>query len=285
MLLKNIQPFVRHVRHFTISDNTPSAYKDVKTRDNRIFFVTNGQGEIRIEGENAPLEKGTLALIRSGKSYRITPNPKLSVIVINFDFTEDFSAIKQSFHPFSADFPGILENITFEDTELLSSHIVLPDHPDLYERIRSLTNDFPEKNEWRDAFLSSSVKALIIDIVRAASNTISRRTKSPLVENVIRYMKEHYSERVENETLAERFHFTSVYINRLFKAELGISLRQYLITLRIDTAQELLTSSEYSPYEVALSVGFEDYPHFSKTFKKLTGKTPREYQHVALIKI
>ena len=37
MLLKDIDPFVRHIRHFTISELSPSAGKDVKTRDNRIF--------------------------------------------------------------------------------------------------------------------------------------------------------------------------------------------------------------------------------------------------------
>lgn len=277
MLLHSIQPFVRHVRHFTISDNTPSARKDVKTRDNRLFFVTGGDGEISVEGKATSLTRDTLVLIRAGKSYRITPQPKVSVIVVNFDFTDNFSSIKQSFHPFSADFPGVLENVSFEDTPLLVSHLVLRSCPEFNERIRALTNDFSSNAEWREAFLSASLKAIVIDAVKTASDT-AEKIRSPLVKNIVCYMREHYSERVENETLAEHFHFTSVYLNRIFKSEMGVSLRQYLISLRVDIAKELLSFGEYSPYEVALSVGFEDYPHFSKTFKRLTGKTPKEYQ-------
>ena len=90
-------------------------------------------------------------------------------------------------------------------------------------------------------------------------------------------MREHYSERVENETLSEHFHFTSIYINRVFKRETGTSVRQYLIALRIDIAKELLSSGEYTPSATANLTGFDDYPHFSKTFKKFTGKSPKEY--------
>ena len=277
MLLKNIEPFVRHVRHFVISDNTPSASKDVKTRDNRLFFITDGEGEISVEGEAISLTRDTLILIRAGKSYRITPKPKVSVIVVNFDFTDNFSSIKQSFQPFSVNFPGALENVIIEDTALLASHLVLRACPEYNERIRALTNDFSCNSEWRDAFLCASVKAIIIDAVKTASDT-AEKIRSPLVKEIVRYMREHYSERVENETLAEYFHFTSVYLNRVFKSEMGVSLRQYLISLRVDMAKELLAFGEYSPHEVALSVGFEDYPHFSKTFKRQTCKTPKEYQ-------
>ena len=52
MLLKDIDPFVRHIRHFTISELSPSAGKDVKTRDNRIFYVTDGDGSIDFGGNN-----------------------------------------------------------------------------------------------------------------------------------------------------------------------------------------------------------------------------------------
>ena len=143
---------------------------------------------------------------------------------------------------------------------------------------------FYDSDEWRDAFLSATLKAIIIDIARSAADTAHSRKRSPLVEDVIRYMREHYSERVENETLSKHFHFTSVYINRLFKQETGISLHKYLIALRVDVAKELIASGEYSPSEAAIATGFEDYPHFSKTFKALTGKSPTDYREAFTLK-
>ena len=278
MLIKDISPFIRHARHFTLSCATPSAFKDVRTRDNRIFCVTEGEGRIVIEGKKYELKPDTLILIRSGEHYRLEPSGKVSVTVINFDFTENFSTIKQSFHPFSSDFPGVLENVTFDDALFLSSHVVIPSAHHLYDQLSRICGEFYEGGEWRDAYLGAMLKAVIIDLVRTASDTATHRGRSRLVEDVIRYMREHYSERVENETLSEYFHFTSVYINRVFKREMGVSLRQYLIALRVDIAKELIASGECSPSEAAIATGFDDYPHFSKTFKALTGKTPKEYR-------
>lgn len=278
MLLKDISPFVRHVRHFTISDSTPSSGKDVKTRDNRLFFVTDGQADITIEGKEYQLKRDTLLVIRSGKSYRIIPRKKVSVIVVNFDFTEDFSSITQSFHPFSADFPGVLEDITFDDAADLNDHLITHDGARYENRVRSLLTEFFGKDEWKSAFLGATVKAIILDLARLSALTAKKNcSTSHLVSEVISYLKEHYSERVENETLSEHFHFTSIYINRVFKRETGTSVRQYLIALRIDIAKELLSSGEYTPSATANLTGFDDYPHFSKTFKKFTGKSPKEY--------
>ena len=284
MLLKDIQPFVRHIRHFPISDVTPSAGKNVRTRDNRIFFVTDGQGYITVDDRSYSLKRDTLVLIKAGETYRIDPDKKLTVTVINFDFTENFSHIKQSFSPFSADFPGVLEDISFSDTSAFSSHAVVDNGACFADRIRSLIGGFYDSDEWRDAFLSATLKAIIIDIARSAADTAHSRKRSPLVDEVIRYMREHYSERVENETLSKHFHFTSVYINRLFKQETGISLHKYLIALRVDVAKELIASGEYSPSEAAIATGFEDYPHFSKTFKALTGKSPTDYREAFTLK-
>ena len=278
MLLKDISPFVRHVRHFTISDSTPSSGKDVKTRDNRLFFVTDGQADITIEGKEYQLKRDTLLVIRSGKSYRIIPRKKVSVIVVNFDFTEDFSSITQSFHPFSADFPGVLEDITFDDATDLNDHLITHDGARYESRVRSLLTEFFGKDEWKSAFLGATVKAIILDLARLSALTAKKNcSTSHLVSEVISYLKEHYGERVENETLSEHFHFTSIYINRVFKRETGTSVRQYLIALRIDIAKELLSSGEYTPSATANLTGFDDYPHFSKTFKKFTGKSPKEY--------
>ena len=258
MLLKDIDPFVRHIRHFTISELSPSAGKDVKTRDNRIFYVTDGDGSIRVGKSLSPLKRDSLVYVRAGVSYRITP--------------------EQSFHPFDKDFPGTLEEISFDDTDAFSSHLILDSSKKYDSQIRGMLSEFHGKGEWRDAFLCATLKALFLDIARRESIGASGKNKpSQLVSDIVEYLRLHYSERVENETLAEHFHFTSVYLNRVFKREMGTSIHQYLIALRVDIAKALLSSGEYTPSEAAEAVGFDDYPHFSKTFKRLSGISPNKY--------
>jgi two-component system response regulator YesN len=68
------------------------------------------------------------------------------------------------------------------------------------------------------------------------------------------------------------------YFGNLFKKTTGISFAQYVTNLRIEKAKELFQNPYAKVYEIAQSVGFEDYTYFSKTFKKVTGSSPSEYR-------
>ena len=93
MLLKNMIPFVRFARHRVISPISSDAFRCVQTRDNRLFFVTNGVGKINVEGERYPLERATVALIPAGCKYSLNPDSSMKLIIINFDYTDNFSLI------------------------------------------------------------------------------------------------------------------------------------------------------------------------------------------------
>lgn len=278
MLLKNIIPFVRFARHRVISPISSDAFRCVQTRDNRLFFVTDGVGKINVEGESYPLERATVALIPAGCKYSLNPDSSMKLIIINFDYTDNFSLIKQSFHPFSSDYPGALEKISFDDAPFLSQPIVLSDANVTESKLRNIANEFSEDFVWRDEHLSAYMKAVITDVVLLKSRGSDMlNSVSPLVKNIIAFLKENYAQPIDGDTLSMQFNFSVAYINRIFKKEKGVTVHKYLVQLRINIASRLLSSGEYLPTEVAAIVGFEDYPHFSKTFKQMIGVGPREY--------
>ena len=278
MLLKDIEPYVRYARQFAIMSGMPSVLRSVRTRDNRIFFVVGGNGVIYIEEQSYTLRQHTLVVLRAGEEYRIEPEDRLTLIVVNFDFTSEFSAIRHSFSPYSSDFPGPLEDISIEDAEIFSTSVVIDDASEYEDRLRCILRDFSECEALGDAYASALVKTVLVDVALRSSETNAERSDlAILAASVADYVRANYYEPVENETLSKHFHFTSVYINRVFKRYMGVSVHQYLISVRIGMAKELIRSREYSPSEVAVMVGFDDYPHFSKTFKRLTGKSPSDY--------
>ncbi len=282
MLLKDITPFVRLARYSVIHKDSPDSFRNVKTRDNRLFFVTDGQGQIVIEGKTHSIRNETLILVRAGEGYRIEPDEKISLFVINFDFTEIFSSLSKSFHPFSVDFPGTLETVYFEDAELLNSALIIQDASCFESIVRRMVNAFSEKNALRDTYISSAMKTLIIELILHRQDCqYVHNSHTRLARSVASWLRENYADRVKNETISDHFHFTAIYINRIFKKEMGITPHQFLIRLRIDIAKKLLTDSDYTPGEVAALVGFANYPHFNKTFKRLTGMTPTQYREQA----
>ena len=74
------------------------------------------------------------------------------------------------------------------------------------------------------------------------------------------------------------FHYD--YLRKLFKKEVGVSPLEYMTTLRMKSAETLLTAmwtNEYSISEVAQMCGFEDALYFSRVFKKYYGCAPSNF--------
>ncbi len=98
------------------------------------------------------------------------------------------------------------------------------------------------------------------------------------VASVKRYIREHLSENMSRELLADTVYFTSDYLSHLFKKETGYSLTNYIIHERIERAKVLLAQNKLSIREVAAACGFDNVSYFSRQFRSMTGMTPREYR-------
>lgn len=94
-----------------------------------------------------------------------------------------------------------------------------------------------------------------------------------IVEDVVREVDLMYAHRISLKELARKHYISPNYLSHLFKQEKGQSFIHYLIRRRLEAAQALL-EQDISLYEVARMVGYDDYAHFSKLFKKHLGQSP-----------
>lgn len=99
-----------------------------------------------------------------------------------------------------------------------------------------------------------------------------------LCEKITQYIQYNYCTRLSLNDLSEHFGYTASYINRIFKKELGVSPLQYITTLKIEKAKELLRSpTPLDIREIAAAIGYEDARYFSRVFKNETGMTPTSW--------
>lgn len=111
----------------------------------------------------------------------------------------------------------------------------------------------------------------------------NKATKSPSEQNIyvseaIRYIGEHYTERIRLEDVAEHLHLNPNYFSSLFKRETGTSFIDYVNEIRIRHAMELLLNTDEKIGDISVSVGFFNFSYFNKLFKRITGVTPQVYQ-------
>lgn len=103
--------------------------------------------------------------------------------------------------------------------------------------------------------------------------------KKYVVSQITKYMEEHYREKISLGQIAANIYLSSFYISKIFKSETGDTPINYLISLRMNKARQLLDENpECSIQSVASAVGYEDTYHFSKLFKKYYGLSPLHYK-------
>lgn len=105
----------------------------------------------------------------------------------------------------------------------------------------------------------------------------TEQTINPL-SSIIGYIETHIADTdLSNAFLAQKMGISEVYLRRLFIAHTGVTPKQYILELRIKTAQQLLISTTKSITEVAETCGFSSVYHFCRIFKRKTTLTPTQY--------
>ena len=98
-----------------------------------------------------------------------------------------------------------------------------------------------------------------------------------VVTKLIGYIDTHIAEDLSLENLAEYVSFSTFHLSRMFKRYTGTTLNKYIITKRIDKAKLLLRGPMSITY-VSKEVGFNNYNHFYRTFKNVTGVSPADFK-------
>lgn len=80
------------------------------------------------------------------------------------------------------------------------------------------------------------------------------------------------------EELAASINYSIPYFSSMFKKATGESFIQYLTRLRMEKAKLLLLTTDRKTFEIADSVGMENYRSFNRLFKKETGMTPSDFR-------
>ena len=74
--------------------------------------------------------------------------------------------------------------------------------------------------------------------------------------------------------LSKKFALSESFLSRKFKAVAGMGLNEFITSVRIHNAEQLLAKGEYSVTRVAEMCGYSDSNYFASVFKKIKGTTP-----------
>ncbi|MHA6484534.1 helix-turn-helix domain-containing protein [Paenibacillus sp. strain BS8-2] len=95
---------------------------------------------------------------------------------------------------------------------------------------------------------------------------------------VIDYVETHYGGDASLEAIADKLGITSPYLSSYFKEKTGTNFSDYIYTVRMNKATEMLLETDLLIQEIASLVGYFSVASFNRVFKRFTGITPSEFR-------
>jgi two-component system, response regulator YesN len=119
-------------------------------------------------------------------------------------------------------------------------------------------------------------------VVSPVSESLANRSKANdwLMDRAEQYIKTYYASPIKAHEVADVINISPNYFSSLFKQKTGKSFNEYINTLRVDAAKQLLEETPFNVNEIAEKVGYREYKYFVDVFKKFTGYTPTKYRNV-----
>jgi two-component system response regulator YesN len=98
------------------------------------------------------------------------------------------------------------------------------------------------------------------------------------IRPAINYIDANYDKQVTLADIARVSYLSVSRLSHVFKEEMGITIVDYLTSVRIERAKQLLLATNQSCTEICFEVGYNNQSYFTRTFKGFVGMTPRKFR-------
>lgn len=164
--------------------------------------------------------------------------------------------LKMFYQRFIQMFSVVAEQKNFSIQDILSSPEVLNDYLAAYQTVDGLYR--------------------LIDYVIPSFHRADPAENQKLIDSILQYIYSHIDEDIRRTEIAAEVFLNPDYLSRIFRKEMGVSLKEFITTEKMSIARDLLKSTQLPIGAIASRVGYANFSHFSQTYKKVMGMTPEE---------
>lgn len=199
----------------------------------------------------------------------------------------DPRAVEEGVRMFSSDLPGHISDdplrnykYLFVASITLASRSVIAGGMDA-ERAYNISDLFILKMDTLQTV--EEVKALHAEMFAFYTREMAALGKAEVYSKPVilcmDYIYNHLHETIRVDTLAELVGLNRSYLSTLFKKETGTSVSKYILSKRMEAAQNMLRFSAYTYAEISAILAFSSQSHFNRVFRAQTGYTPKEFRN------
>lgn len=244
-----------------------------------LVFITAGRGLAFVGGRNFPVAAGDILVIASGVVHALFADgdepPSFYAVVFGIELLnscEPDTIQRRYINPLQS---GAL---LFRDLY----HPGDPCYQHLQNALQAIRTTYHAGVAGNELLIKAELLRcwhyLCVSAMQQPAPERRSPEKNELTKAMLDYIREHFAQELSLDSMAESFHLSKSQLCRFFKAQVSMTIVEYLNYIRIGTACDMLQNSNADISTVALSCGYNTISYFNRVFLRAMHCTPTQYR-------
>lgn len=228
------------------------------------FYVESGAGKLIYQGNEYELKEGDCVFIDCQLPYSHSTDTNLWTLSwIHF-------------------YGSTMQSIYEKYLERGGGPVFRPEDLSPFQHLHKTLYNIASSDDYiRDMKINGELNDLLTLLMNESWHPEERRVPDLKRENINlikQYLDEHYDEKITLDDLTECFFISKYYLTRVFRKQFGTSISNYLLSIRITKAKQMLRFTDETVENIGYKCGLGAPHYFSRTFKQVEGISPSEYR-------
>ena len=258
---------------FHLTDQISTEFEFHYHEFHKITIFISGNVQYFIEGKTYSLEPYDIVLVNRNDIHRVQVDPSVPYERIIVYISPGFMEAYRTDH---YDLSYCFEKAKKEHSNVLRIHAL--EKSSLFKVTNRLERSFSDTEYASDLYRQILFLEFMIHLNRAAlknrAEFLDTNLYNPKIVNLIQYINQHLTDSLTMDDLSARVYLSKYYMMRLFKAETGYTIGNYITYRRLLLARSLILKG-VPITQACLSSGFQDYSTFSRAYKAEFQEPPR----------
>lgn len=254
--------------------------RPVKNNFFEVVLIREGKGTQCINYNLYHYESGSLFLLPPLKCHSFEIEQPTQFVFLKF--TADFFKSGSGGQSWFQEAAYILANYNQLPGDIIHSELDRQHIFTLVDLILRENRNYQSRSPVLIRSLMVSILELLVRNIRQSSAYEIATAIDPddRVLRLLTYINEHIHEPklLKVDHLAKTFLLSPTYLSEFFRKQVKMSLREYIIKAKLKQVEIRLLNSDHTLTQIAAELSFTDVSHLSKTFKRYTGMSIREFK-------
>jgi len=236
----------------------------------QLFYVLEGKIAYIVDGKEFLLRKGECIIVPPFAEHGLVTAFDLKPQILDVQFT--------------------IQDVMFDKKARKICAVIHPENPTFKALIEIVVAEARKRQKHFYYIAQDAIEMMVLAMIdktkegtdlEANQYTNAFKKYTECTKSTIRYLEGFIAGNYEFnlDRVAKTLGYNKQYLCKTFANDVGLSIKQYLMMMRIEKAKELIDHTDYMLKDIADLLRFTSYVYFERMFKKYAGMTPAEYRN------